>query len=122
VFQKFSASTNSSEFRLRFGTTVEGGSADRLCARQILPPPPDSEIEAAAVKAAQTRQRKVIFWRLFVLVLFVGWELSARSSSADLGGQSVCGHQIIMVVALSAEFLMTLVTKRVGQMAASAPQ
>jgi NitT/TauT family transport system permease protein len=45
----------------------------------------DSEIEAAAVKAAQTRKRKVIFWRLFVLIVFLGgWEVSARLSSTDL--------------------------------------
>jgi NitT/TauT family transport system permease protein len=44
----------------------------------------DSEIEAAAVRAALTRQRKVMFWRLFILVFFLGgWEVSARKEWID---------------------------------------
>jgi NitT/TauT family transport system permease protein len=44
----------------------------------------DSEIEAAAVKAALARKRKVIFWRIFILIVFLGgWEISSRTEWID---------------------------------------
>jgi NitT/TauT family transport system permease protein len=44
----------------------------------------DAEIEAAARRSAIHRKRKVIFWRLFILVVFLGgWELSARRDWID---------------------------------------
>jgi NitT/TauT family transport system permease protein len=44
----------------------------------------DAEIEAAAARSAANRRRKVIFWRLFILVAFLGgWELSARREWID---------------------------------------
>jgi NitT/TauT family transport system permease protein len=44
----------------------------------------DREIEAAAVRAALTRKRQVIAWRLIILLAFLGgWELSARVGLID---------------------------------------
>jgi NitT/TauT family transport system permease protein len=39
----------------------------------------DAEIEAAAARAATYRRRTVIFWRLAILIAFLGlWEIAAR--------------------------------------------
>jgi NitT/TauT family transport system permease protein len=44
----------------------------------------DAEIEAAALAAARTRKFKVIFWRLFILAVFLGgWEMASRYKLID---------------------------------------
>ena len=44
----------------------------------------DAEIEAAAVGAARTRKRQVIFWRFVILFVFLGgWELASRTALID---------------------------------------
>ena len=44
----------------------------------------DAEIEAAAARAARTRARKVAFWRLFILVVFLGgWEIASQTGLID---------------------------------------
>ena len=43
----------------------------------------DAEIEAAAARAARRRARKVIVWRLVILVVLLGvWEIGARSAGS----------------------------------------
>jgi NitT/TauT family transport system permease protein len=44
----------------------------------------DAEIEAAAAKASQHRRRTVIFWRVAILIAFLGlWEVAARLAWID---------------------------------------
>jgi NitT/TauT family transport system permease protein len=44
----------------------------------------DAEIEAAAARAALSRRRMVMFWRLLILVVFLGgWELASRAAIID---------------------------------------
>jgi len=44
----------------------------------------DSEIEAAAARAASSRTRRVYFWRVFILVAFLGgWELASDTELID---------------------------------------
>jgi NitT/TauT family transport system permease protein len=44
----------------------------------------DSEIEAAAARAARTRKNTVIFWRWLILVVFLGgWELASSTKLID---------------------------------------
>lgn len=44
----------------------------------------DSEIEAAAARAAKSRTRRVYFWRLFILAAFLGgWELASDTELID---------------------------------------
>ncbi len=44
----------------------------------------DAEIEAAAARATSSRTRRVYFWRIFILVAFLGgWEAASRSGVID---------------------------------------
>ncbi|WP_035055521.1 ABC transporter permease [Andreprevotia chitinilytica] len=44
----------------------------------------DAEIEAAAAKAARKRKNMVMFWRLLILVVFLGgWEIASRAKWID---------------------------------------
>lgn len=44
----------------------------------------DTEIEAAAARAAVSRRRQVTFWRIFILFAFLGsWEAASRSGVID---------------------------------------
>jgi NitT/TauT family transport system permease protein len=44
----------------------------------------DAEIEAAALRAAKQRRQRVLFWRGFILVVFLGgWELASQTEMID---------------------------------------
>jgi NitT/TauT family transport system permease protein len=64
----------------------------------------DAEIEAAAARSAINRKRKVIFWRLFILVAFLGgWELSASREWIDPFFYSMPSAIVMRIVEWSVE-------------------
>lgn len=58
--------------------------AEVFAATQIQTEPLDAEIETAAVRAERRRKAQVVFWRVAILVIFLGgWELASRTEIID---------------------------------------